>query len=141
MTKRKLLSGKSWRGVPLGAFLVFPRRHHCSIFATHWAMTLFSNVRYTSTLTVVTGAPFLTLAVQNTFNPFLPIVLNTGCYSCVLLRGTEFEGNRSSPPYAICLNWITFLQFVGFDSNYSFTDVTVKSNRTGNIPRRLRGIV
>ena len=50
------------------------------------------------------------------------------------------EGNRSSPLYAICLNWITFLQCVGFDSNYSFTDVTVKSNRTGNIPRRLRGI-
>ena len=38
-------------------FLVFPRRHRCSIFATHWAMTLFSNVRYTSTLTVVTGTP------------------------------------------------------------------------------------
>ena len=38
-------------------FLVFPRRHHCSIFATHWAMTLFSNVRYTSTLTVVAGTP------------------------------------------------------------------------------------
>ena len=27
-----------------------------------------------------------------------------------------FEGNRSSPLYAICLNWITFLQCVGFDS-------------------------
>ena len=52
-----------------------------------------------------------------------------------------FEGNRSSPLYAICLNWITFLQFVSFDSNCSFTDVTVKSNRTGNIPRQLRGIV
>ena len=50
MTKRKPLSGKSWRGEPLGAFLVFPRRHHCSIFAAHWAMTLFSNVRYTSAL-------------------------------------------------------------------------------------------
>ena len=56
------------------------------------------------------------LAVQNTFNPFLPIVLNTGCYSCVLLRGTEFEGNRSSPLYAICLNWIHEIQFVDFDS-------------------------
>ena len=46
------------------------------------------------------------------------------------------EGNRSSPLYAICLNWITFLQFVSFDSNCSFTDVTAKSNRTGNIPRQ-----
>ena len=27
-----------------------------------------------------------------------------------------FEWNRSSPLYAICLNWITFLQFVDFDS-------------------------
>ena len=50
------------------------------------------------------------------------------------------KGNRSSPLYAICLNWITFLQCVGFDSNYSFTDVTVKSNRTGNIPRRGSGL-
>lgn len=80
------------------------------------------------------------LAVQNTFNPFLPIVLNTGCYSNISLRGTKFEGNRSSPLYAICLDWITFLQFVGFDSNYSFTDVTVKSNRTGNIPRQGSGL-
>lgn len=31
------------------------------------------------------------LAVQNTFNPFLSIVLCTGCYSCVLLRGTGFD--------------------------------------------------
>lgn len=29
---------------------------------------------------------------------------------------------------------------VGFDSNYSFTDVTVKSNRTGNIPRQWSGL-
>ena len=50
------------------------------------------------------------------------------------------EGNRSSPLYAICLNWITFLQFVSFDSNCSFTDVTVKSNRTGNIPRQGSGL-
>ena len=50
------------------------------------------------------------------------------------------KGNRSSPLYAICPNWITFLQFVGFDSNYSFTDVTVKSNRTGNIPRQGSGL-
>lgn len=56
------------------------------------------------------------IGCSNTFNPFLPIVLNTGYYSCVLLRGTKFEGNRSSPLYAICLNWITFLQFVSFDS-------------------------
>ena len=80
------------------------------------------------------------IGCSNTFNPFLPIVLNTGCYSCMLLRGTEFEGNRSSPLYAICLNWLNRLQCVGFDSNYSFTDVTVKSNRTGNIPRQVRGI-
>lgn len=60
MTKRKLLSGKSWRGAPLGAFLVFPRRHHCSIFTTHWAMTLFSNVCYTSTLYGRAGTPFST---------------------------------------------------------------------------------
>nr|DAF49119.1 MAG TPA: hypothetical protein [Siphoviridae sp. ctnpt50] len=26
---------------------------------------------------------------SNTFNPFLPIVLDTGCYSCVLHRGTS----------------------------------------------------
>ena len=56
------------------------------------------------------------IGCSNTFNPFLPIVLNTGCYSCVLLRVTEFEGNRSSPLYAICLNWIHDLQFVDFDS-------------------------
>ena len=53
---------------------------------------------------------------SNTFNSFLPIVLDTGCYSCVLLRGTKFEGNRSSPLYAICLNWIHEIQFVDFDS-------------------------
>ena len=53
---------------------------------------------------------------SNTFNPFLPIVLDTGCYSCVLLRGTKFEGNRSSPLYVICLNWIHEIQFVDFDS-------------------------
>ena len=29
---------------------------------------------------------------------------------------TSVKGNRSSPLYTICLNWITFLQFVGFDS-------------------------
>ena len=29
---------------------------------------------------------------------------------------TSSERNRSSPLYAICLDWITFLQFVGFDS-------------------------
>nr|DAF49120.1 MAG TPA: LIN37 [Siphoviridae sp. ctnpt50] len=46
------------------------------------------------------------------------------------------KGNRSSPLYAICLDWINRLQFVDFDSNCSFTDVTVKLNRTGNIPRR-----
>ncbi len=112
------------------------------------------------------------LAVQNTFNPFLPIVLDTGCYSCVLLRGTSArcgqiryskravylplfrasilgyggrgvpnsKGNRSSPLYTICLDWINGLQFVGFDSNCSFTDVTVKSNRTGNIPRQGSGL-
>lgn len=112
------------------------------------------------------------LAVQNTFNPFLPIVLNIRCYSnishrgtsarcgqiryskravCLLLfrasilgygwrRSANSKGNRSSPLYAICLNWITFLQCVGFDSNYSFTDVTVKLNRTGNIPRRGSGL-
>lgn len=50
------------------------------------------------------------------------------------------KGNRSSPLYAICLNWINGLQFVGFDSNCSFTDVTVKSNRTGNIPRQGSGL-
>lgn len=55
-------------------------------------------------------------------------------------RSANSKGNRSSPLYAICLNWITFLQFVGFDSNYSFTDVTVKSNRTGNIPRQGSGL-
>ena len=49
------------------------------------------------------------------------------------------RGNRSSPLYAICLDWIHGLQFVGFDSNCSFTDVTVKLNRTGNIPRRGSG--
>ena len=48
--------------------------------------------------------------------PSYRFVLCTRCYSCVLLRGTKFEGNRSSPLYAICLNWITFLQCVGFDS-------------------------
>lgn len=48
--------------------------------------------------------------------PSYRFALNTRCYSCVLLRGTKFEGNRSSPLYAICLNWITFLQFVDFDS-------------------------
>lgn len=31
---------------------VFPDCHHYSIFAIHWAMTLFSNVRYTNSLTV-----------------------------------------------------------------------------------------
>ena len=31
-------------------------------------------------------------------------------------RPTSVKGNRSSPLYTICLNWITFLQFVGFDS-------------------------
>ena len=59
---------------------------------------------------------FTYMAVQNTFNPFLPIVLDSRCYSCVLLRGTKFEGNRSSPLYAICLNWIHEIQFVDFDS-------------------------
>lgn len=34
----------------------------------------------------------------------------------MLLRGTKFEGNRSSPLYAICLNWIHEIQFVDFDS-------------------------
>lgn len=29
---------------------------------------------------------------------------------------TNSKGNRSSPLYAICLNWINRLQFVGFDS-------------------------
>ena len=53
---------------------------------------------------------------------------------------TLFEGNRSSPLYAICLDRINGLQFVGFDSNCSFTDVTVKSNRTGNIPRQGSGL-
>lgn len=52
MTKRKIpLRRGLERDAPRG-FLVFPRRHHCSIFVTHWAMTLFSNVRYTSSLTV-----------------------------------------------------------------------------------------
>ena len=31
-------------------------------------------------------------------------------------RSANSKGNRSSPLYAICLNWITFLQCVGFDS-------------------------
>ena len=31
-------------------------------------------------------------------------------------RSANSKGNRSSPLYAICLNWITFLQFVDFDS-------------------------
>ena len=66
-------------------------------------------------------------------------------FPCVLLgydwrRSANNKGNRSSPLYAICLNWITFLQCVGFDSNYSFTDVTVQSNRTGNIPRQGSGL-
>ena len=52
-----------------------------------------------------------------------------------------FEWNRSSPLYAICLNWITFLQCVGFDSNYSFTDVTVKSNRTGEHPTSIERFI
>ena len=59
---------------------------------------------------------------------------------CDRWRSANGKGNRSSPLYAICLNWITFLQCVGFDSNYSFTDVTVKSNRTGNIPRQGSGL-
>ena len=48
--------------------------------------------------------------------PSYRFVLNARCYSCVLLRGTKFEGNRSSPLYAICLNWIHEIQFVDFDS-------------------------
>ena len=60
-TRKRLnwfLSGNTPRPFArIGIFLVFLRRHHCSIFTTHWAMTLFSNVRYTSTLTVVTGTP------------------------------------------------------------------------------------
>ena len=35
---------------------------------------------------------------------------------CDRRRITNSKENRSSPLYAICLNWITFLQFVGFDS-------------------------
>ena len=139
MTKRKLLSGKSWRGVLLGAFLVFPRRHHCSIFATHWAMTLFSNVYYTSTLTVVTGTPFLKLAVQTHLTPSYRLfsILDAAPiyrFGAPSLRGI---GRHPSMPSA----WIGFMRSNLLTSTAnSFTDVTVKSNRTGNIPRRLRGI-
>ena len=88
------------------------------------------------------------IGCSNTFNPFLPIVLNTGCYSNISHRGTSArcgqiryskraaylflfrasifgygrrrsaysKGNRSSPLYAICLNWIHGIQFVDFDS-------------------------
>ena len=48
--------------------------------------------------------------------PSYRFALNTRCYSRVSHRGTKFEGNRSSPLYAICLNWIHEIQFVSFDS-------------------------
>lgn len=48
-----------------GLFSSFPRRHHCSIFTTHWAMTLFSSVCYTSTFTVVTGIPLPHLVISS----------------------------------------------------------------------------
>ena len=76
------------------------------------------------------------IGCSNTFNAFLPIVLDTRCYSCVLLRSTKFERNGSSSPlYAIHPGRTIVIQPVGFNS-CSFTDVTVKLNRTGNIPRR-----
>ena len=65
---------------------------------------------------VVERSAAICLAVQNTFNPFLPICSRLKMLLLGVASGTKFEGNRSSPLYAICLNWITFLQFVGFDS-------------------------
>lgn len=72
--------------------------------------------------------------------PSYRFVLNTRCYSCVSLRGTTFERNWSSSPlYAIHPGRTIVIQPVGFNScslrSELFTD------RTGNIPRRLRGIV
>ena len=84
--------------------IVFPRCHHCSIFTTHWAMTLFSNVRYTSSLTVELVLHFLKLAVHQT--PFTTACVFKGvllsqlyfltlllCFvACHLrLRGTKFS--------------------------------------------------
>lgn len=63
-----------------------------------------------------TSSATVYLAVQTHLTPSYRFVLCTRCYSCVFLRGTKFEGNRSSPLYAICLNWIHEIQFVDFDS-------------------------
>ena len=80
------------------------------------------------------------LAVQNTFNPFLPIVLCTGCYSCGLLRGTTFERNWSSSPlYAIHPGRTIVIQPVGFNSCSLQSELF--KDRTGNIRRQVRGIV
>ena len=57
------------------------------------------------------------------------------CFGAPSLRGI---GRHPSMPSA----WIGFMRSNLLTSTVnSFTDVTIKSNRTGNIPRRLRGIV
>ena len=86
------------------------------------------------------GAPPLVAVKSATVNGRSVSPFSVRPFGIRLAGECQHKGNRSSPLYAICLNWITFLQFVGFDSNYSFTDVTVKSNRTGNIPRRGSGL-
>ena len=114
---------------------------------------------------------FAYMAVQNTFNPFLPIVLNIRCYSNISHRGTSARCGQiryskravclpfSVRPFGIRLAGSANTRGIGRHPSMpsawiglrvsnllastvsSFTDVTVKSNRTGNIPRRLRGIV
>ena len=62
------------------------------------------------------GAPPLVAVKSATVNGRSVSPFSVRPFGIRLAGECQHKGNRSSPLYAICLNWITFLQFVGFDS-------------------------
>ena len=62
------------------------------------------------------GAPPLVAVKSATVNGRSVSPFSVRPFGIRLAGECQHKGNRSSPLYAICLDWITFLQFVGFDS-------------------------
>ena len=95
--KRKPLSGKSWRGMPLGIYII-PLVCYLGLEPSSISKVSVGN----------TGHSF----TRGLFPPF------SACpfLGCDRRGSANSKGNRSSPLYAICLNWIHDLQFVDFDS-------------------------
>ena len=97
MTKRKPLSGKSWRGMPLGIYII--------------PLVCYLGLEPSSISKVSVG---------NTDHSFtrglFPLFFACPFLGCDRRRNTNSKENRSSPLYAICLNWIHEIQFVDFDS-------------------------